>query len=41
MNYNIYKVTSLVAGDKISDAAGNKFVVVDLQWKMIRVKFCC
>ena len=33
MNYNISKETALVAGDKLSDAAGNKFVVVDLQWK--------
>jgi hypothetical protein len=33
MNYNISKETALVAGDKLSDKAGNKFVVVDLQWK--------
>jgi hypothetical protein len=33
MNYNISKETALVAGDNLSDAAGNKFVVVDLQWK--------
>lgn len=33
MNYNTSKETALVAGDKLSDAAGNKFVVVDLQWK--------
>lgn len=33
MNYNVSKETALVAGDKLSDASGNKFVVVDLQWK--------
>ena len=33
MNYNVSKETALVAGDKLSDKAGNKFVVVELQWK--------
>lgn len=33
MNYNISKETALVAGDKLSDAAGNEFIVRDLQWK--------
>jgi hypothetical protein len=33
MNYNVSKETALVAGDKLSDASGNKFVVRDLQWK--------
>lgn len=33
MEYNISKETALVVGDKLSDAAGNKFVVRDLQWK--------
>ncbi len=33
MDYNISKETALVVGDKLSDAAGNKFVVVDLEWK--------
>ena len=33
MDYNISKETALVAGDKLSDAAGNKFIVVDLQRK--------
>lgn len=33
MDYNVSKETALVAGDKLSDAAGNKFIVVDLQRK--------
>jgi len=33
MEYNISKETALVVGDKLSDAARNKYVVVDLQWK--------
>jgi hypothetical protein len=33
MEYNISKETALVVGDKLSDAAGNKFIVVDLQRK--------
>jgi hypothetical protein len=31
--YNITKESALSVGDKLSDASGNKFVVVDLQWK--------
>lgn len=30
MEYNISKETALVVGDKLSDAAGNKFVVTSL-----------
>lgn len=33
MDYNVSKETALVAGDKLSDASGNKVVVRDLQWK--------
>jgi hypothetical protein len=33
MEYNISKETALVVGDKLSDAAGNKFIVRDLHRK--------